>query len=110
MPEGDVLAISLPRRGSNSPPAYASRIAIRQRFATASCIDTSTRWPTPNACRCHSAAITERRVDPGAGVADGRAGLEWGRAREAGHAHGAAGGLRDHVERLVVGVRSEERR
>ena len=58
MPEGDVLAISLPRRGSNSPPAYASRIAIRQRFATASCIDTSTRWPTPDACRCHSAAIT----------------------------------------------------
>src|SRR5206468_6002901 len=57
------------------------------------------RLPLPQ--RGHHA---ERRVDPGAGVTDRRARLERGRAREAGHAHGAAGGLRDHVERLVVGV------
>ena len=58
MPEGDVFAISLPRRGSKSPPAYASRMAMRERLTTASCIEHSTFCPCPVVCRCHSAAIT----------------------------------------------------
>ena len=31
---------------------------MRLKLTIASCIDTSTCWPSPVACRCHSAAMT----------------------------------------------------
>ena len=35
-------------------------MATRQKLTTASCIESSTRWPWPEASRCHSAAITPK--------------------------------------------------
>ena len=35
-------------------------MAMRQRFTTASCIESSTRCPCPEAWRCQSAAITPK--------------------------------------------------
>src|SRR5204863_437116 len=46
------------------------------------------------------------RVHAGAGVADGGAAPHGLAIREAGDAHDAARGLRDHVEALVLGIRT----
>src|SRR5206468_9885021 len=49
-----------------------------------------------------------RRMDAGAGVADGRAAAHGLAVVEPGHAHHAARGLGDHVEALVLVVRTGE--